>query len=101
VRRSIGKCGGAAPTRFRDRYSCRSRNVFGTVDRMNDPNSSSTPPPARATLKLKAGARKPPVESKTPAAPPPSKPVNPNARWSDEYKQRMQADMDALVARRR
>jgi hypothetical protein len=69
---------------------------------MNDPNSSSNPPPGRATLKLKAGARKAPVESKTPAVVrPPGKPVNPNARWSDEYKQQMQADMDALVARRR
>jgi hypothetical protein len=68
---------------------------------MNDSNSSSNPPATRATLKLKVGARKAPVESKATAAPPPSKPVNPNARWSDEYKQRMQADMDALVARRR
>jgi len=68
---------------------------------MNDSNPSSIPPPARATLKLKAGARKAPVEAKTPAAVPSGKPVNPNARWSDEYKQRMQADMDALVARRR
>ena len=69
---------------------------------MNDPNSANPPPP-RATLKLKVGARKPPEQIKpeqikTEPAPRPSK-VNqkPGAQWSDEYKQRMQADMDALV----
>jgi hypothetical protein len=64
---------------------------------MNDSNSSP-PSAARATLKLKVGARKPPDPSKNQPAPQQSK-VNqkPGAQWSDEYKQRMQADMDALV----
>jgi hypothetical protein len=63
-------------------------------------NTTSSPPPSsRATLTLKAGARKSPRESKTP---PVSKPLNsskfkPGAQWSDEFKERMQADMDALA----
>jgi len=68
---------------------------------MDNSNSSSGTPGARVTLKLKAGARKAPETNPQPVARPPSKPaVNPNARWSDEYKQRMQADMDALANRR-
>jgi hypothetical protein len=68
---------------------------------MNNSNSSSNPTSARATLKLKLGARKSPRESKTP---PPEQPhtkanLKPGARWSDEYKERMQADMDALTTR--
>ena len=62
---------------------------------MNNPN------PPRPTLKLKAGARKP-----TPTSHPPSVPTSdtkaklkPGAHWSDEYKARMQADMDALATR--
>ena len=67
---------------------------------MSDSNSSN-PPSSRVTLKLKAGARKPPDESKKQPAPAP-RPQNkgnqkPGAQWSDEYKQRMQADMDALT----
>jgi len=64
---------------------------------MNDSNSDT--PPTRATLKLKVGARKPPVESKSEPAPRQPSKVNqkPGAQWSDEYKQRMQADMDALA----
>jgi hypothetical protein len=67
---------------------------------MNDSNSSN-PPSSRVTLKLKAGARKPVEESKSQPAPAP-RPQNkvnqkPGAQWSDEYKQRMQADMDALT----
>jgi len=67
---------------------------------MNDSNSSNLSSP-RVTLKLKAGARKPPEESKSQPAPAP-RPQNkgnqkPGAQWSDEYKQRMQADMDALT----
>jgi hypothetical protein len=64
---------------------------------MNDSNSSSPSSP-RPTLKLKVGARKPPEQIKSQPAPQQSK-VNqkPGAQWSDEYKQRMQADMDALV----
>jgi hypothetical protein len=70
---------------------------------MNDSNSSSPSP--RPTLKLKAGARKPPEQIKTQPAAQQSKAnqlhskasQKPGAQWSDEYKQRMQADMDALV----
>jgi hypothetical protein len=67
---------------------------------MNDSNSQN-PPTARPTLKLKVAARKPAVESKAPPAPKPQSKANqkPGAHWSDEYKQRMQADMDALVSR--
>jgi hypothetical protein len=76
---------------------------------MNDSNSPSNPGAPRATLKLKAGARKPPTETKPPAEsraqphPEPPKKGNfkPGAHWSDEYKERMQADMDALTPRRR
>jgi hypothetical protein len=66
---------------------------------MNHSNSYSNPPSTRVTLKLKAGVRKSPRESKTPhVSPQPSK-INqkPGAEWSEEYKQRMQADMDLLV----
>ena len=63
---------------------------------MNQSNSDSHP---RATLKLKVGARKSPRESQTPpSAPPQTNPKQkPGASWSDEYKARMQADMDSLV----
>jgi hypothetical protein len=73
--------------------------------RLNPPlnhmnNSIST---ARPTLKLKAGARKPtPI---TTAARPPVSPSDkkakqkPGAQWSDEYKARMQAEMDVLATR--
>jgi hypothetical protein len=62
-------------------------------------SNSSNPPLSRFTLKLKAGARKSPRENKTPPRPEPQSKVNekPAAAWSDEYKQRMQADMDRLV----
>jgi hypothetical protein len=63
---------------------------------MNNPN-----PPTRPTLKLKAGARKPAASNKTPPTPQPDKKakLKPGAHWSDEYKDRMQADMDALATR--
>jgi hypothetical protein len=63
---------------------------------MNNPKS-----PTRPTLKLKAGARKPAAANKTPAVPQPDKKakLKPGAHWSDEYKDRMQADMDALAGR--
>jgi hypothetical protein len=66
------------------------------LDRMN--NSISAP---RPTLKLKAGARKPAATSNPPSVPPPDKKakLKPGAHWSDEYKARMQSDMDALAAR--
>ncbi len=60
---------------------------------MTNPN-----PPTRPTLKLRAG-RKPAVPEKAPPiAQPDKKPKpKPGAHWSDEYKERMQADMDALL----
>jgi hypothetical protein len=68
---------------------------------MDNSNSPSNPTSSRATLKLKAGARMSPRESKTPPAPRPQNTgkLKPGAHWSDEYKERMQADMDALVPR--
>ena len=63
----------------------------------------SNPNPAfpRPILKLKIGARRSPREAKTG---PITQSINPNkskpgALWSDEYKQRMQTDMDALASR--
>lgn len=69
---------------------------------MSDPTSPSNPTSPRVTLKLKSGPRKPPAEIKAP--PPAPRPQNshkqkPGAHWSDEFKERMQADMDALTRR--
>jgi hypothetical protein len=66
---------------------------------MNQSNSAS---PSRLTLKLKSGPRKPADPSSNPPLPRPQSKANqkPGAEWSDEYKQRMQADMDALASRR-
>ena len=64
---------------------------------MSNPNPTSP----RPTLKLKIGARRSPRETRT-APVPQSSNANkskPGAHWSDEYKQRMQADMDALAPR--
>jgi hypothetical protein len=67
---------------------------------MNNSNSSSNPPSSRVTLKLKVGARKPASERKAPPLPQArSNNSKPGAHWSDEYKERMQADMDALTSR--
>jgi hypothetical protein len=68
---------------------------------MNNSNSSSNPASPRTILKLKAGARKSPRESKTPPTPGPKDngKLKAGAHWSDEYKERMQADMDALISR--
>jgi hypothetical protein len=70
---------------------------------MDNSNSPENPSSTRPTLKLKVGARKPapkPEASVAPAPRPPSKSSQkPGAHWSDEYKQRMQADMDALISR--
>jgi hypothetical protein len=65
---------------------------------MNQSNSASP----RLTLKLKAGPRKPADPSSNQPMPRPQSKANqkPGAEWSDEYKQRMQADMDALASRR-
>jgi hypothetical protein len=66
---------------------------------MND--SASIPTASRGTLKLKVGARKSPDPVKTSPAPRPQSKAaqKPGATWSDEYKERMQADMDALATR--
>jgi len=66
---------------------------------MNNSNSPSSPSPPRVTLKLKTAARKSPRESKTPPIPQPKGKANvkAGAHWSDEYKERMQADMDRLL----
>jgi hypothetical protein len=66
---------------------------------MNHSNSSSNPSSSRTTLKLKIGARKSPRESKTSPTPrlQNNSKLKPGAHWSDEYKERMQADMDALM----
>jgi hypothetical protein len=69
---------------------------------MSDSNSSDNPSLPRVTLKLKPGVRKTPREVKTlPTAPIPRPQSNgkskPGAHWSDEYKERMQAEMDALT----
>jgi hypothetical protein len=62
-------------------------------------NDTSSPRPPRPTLKLKAGARKSAVLGKAPIIPQPDKKarLKPGADWSDEYKRRMQEDMDALL----
>jgi hypothetical protein len=76
---------------------------------MNNPDS---PPPGspRRTLKLKVPARKPPEAGKAPPSANANVNVNvnvnkkvdskPGAHWSDEYKRRMQADMDELNSER-
>ena len=68
---------------------------------MSNSNSSSNPTASRVTLKLKGGARKPVAERKTPPLPQAQSKANlkPGAHWSDEYKERMQAEMDALASR--
>jgi hypothetical protein len=68
---------------------------------MNNSKSPPSPTSERATLKLKVGARKSARESKTPPTPPPQNhgKAKPGAHWSDEYKERMQADMDALTSK--
>ncbi len=65
---------------------------------MNNSNSSSDSSPPRMTLKLKGPGRKPPEKVEAPViTPPPGNPHGkPGAQWSDEYKRRMQADMDEL-----
>jgi hypothetical protein len=65
---------------------------------MNDTNSTKS---TRPTLKLKVGASRSADLSKTTSIPQPDKKskLKPGAHWSDEYKQRMQADMDALTTR--
>jgi hypothetical protein len=80
----------------------KAANTFPSVleNCMNNSNSSSNSASSRVTLKLKGAARKSSEESK--ASPIPrtqSKPnLKPGAHWSDEYKKRMQADMDKLAS---
>ena len=65
-------------------------------------SNSSNPSSGRPTLKLKVANRKAPAESK------PSPTLHtqhtskskPGADWSDEHKESMQADMDALARSR-
>jgi hypothetical protein len=66
---------------------------------MDKSNPSSAPTSPRVTIKLKAGARKAPKQSEPAAVPRPqnSGKLKPGAHWADEYKERMQKDMDALV----
>jgi hypothetical protein len=68
---------------------------------MNNSNSSINAKSPRVTLKLKVDARKSPRESKMAPIPRPQDNTKQKlgARWSDEYKERMHADMDALVSR--
>jgi hypothetical protein len=66
---------------------------------MSDSNSSSSTS-ARGTLKLKVARKVSPPPAKP--APPPQQPARQTAQkfgaaWADEYKARMQADMDALA----
>ena len=74
-----------------------------TISRHESMSDSNTPPP-RPTLKLKVAPRA--IAPKTPPTPPtppstsnstPPAKQRPGAHWSDEYKERMQADMDKLV----
>jgi hypothetical protein len=67
---------------------------------MSDSNSADSSA-ARVTLKLKAGARKSPDQPKVQLASRPQSKASEKsgAHWSDEYKDRMQADMDALAGR--
>jgi hypothetical protein len=64
-------------------------------------SNPSNPSSTRPTLKLKIEARKSPREIKTAPAPRPQSKLSqkPGAAWSDEFKRRMQEDMDALLTR--
>jgi hypothetical protein len=61
----------------------------------------SNPTTPKPILKLKPGVRKSPPETKAAAQPKPQSKLSQKsgAAWSDEYKQQMQADMDALIRR--
>jgi hypothetical protein len=67
---------------------------------MSDSNSSS-PASARSTLKLKVARKVSPPPAKAPPLPQPPRQAAQKfgATWADEYKARMQADMDALATR--
>jgi hypothetical protein len=65
-------------------------------------SNPSNPSSTRPTLKLKIAPRKSPQEIKTAPQPRQQSKMGqkPGAAWSDELKQRMQEDMDALLTRR-
>jgi len=69
---------------------------------MNDPNDSANSTTTRATLRLKVTPRQAQPASKAPPLPQTRSKANlkPGARWSGDYKETMQADMDALRSRR-
>ena len=71
----------------------------GPIKRMNNSNSSSNPASYRTTLRLKTGAQKSPRDTKRAPTPMPrdNSKLKPGGRWSDNYWERMQADMDALL----
>jgi hypothetical protein len=62
---------------------------------MSNPNPLSS----RPTLKLKIGARKSPRETRTAPVLQSSNAskLKPGAHWSDEYRERMQAEMGRLL----
>ena len=63
---------------------------------MHQSNPSNTP--SRTLLKLKTAPRQSPREVKTPPPKAQGKLAQkPDASWSDEFKRRMQADMDGLA----
>lgn len=64
----------------------------------NDPSSATT---TRPTLRLKVAPRTTQPAPKASALPQAQSKaaLKPGARWSDEYRDRMQADMDALTSR--
>jgi hypothetical protein len=68
---------------------------------MDNSDSPVNPTASRPTLKLKAGRIQAPKEIKVARAPQPQRAdkAKPGAHWSDEYKERMQAEMDALTSR--
>jgi hypothetical protein len=67
-------------------------------DRLSNSNSFDKPTPPRVLLGLKVGAKSLARKDRTPAVVQLRNKAEfkPGARWSDEYMQRMQADMDAL-----
>jgi hypothetical protein len=66
---------------------------------MDNSNSSFNAKSPRVTLKLKVDARVSPRDSSKAPAPLPQNTtkLKQGAHWADEYKERMQADMDALL----
>jgi hypothetical protein len=71
--------------------------IILSMHQSNPSNPSST----RPTLKLKIAVQKSPREIKTAPPPRPQSKLSQKAgaAWSDEYRQRMQEDMDALALR--